>query len=108
MDLQNKTIVFSGHFETMTQDQLAKLASFVGVVPRDTISGLTDYVVVGTMYGDLFSPPMTEKLQLANKMGIPLITEVDFLNYVVDTWQRRLAAMTVKDQIHTLHLGQRI
>jgi hypothetical protein len=41
-------------------------------------------------------------------MGIPLITEVDFLNYVVDTWQRRLAAMTVKDQIHTLHLGQQI
>lgn len=105
MDLQDKTIVFSGHFETMTQRQLAKLASFVGIHARKTISGVTDYVVVGAMYGDLFTAPTTEKLQLANKMGIPLITEVDFLNFVVSTWQRRLAAMAVTKPIQTLHVG---
>lgn len=96
MDLLNKTIVFSGHFETMTQEQLAKLAVFVGVIPRETVSGITDYVVVGAMYGDLFSLPTTEKLKTANTLNIPLISEVDFLNYVVSVWQRRLSSMSIK------------
>lgn len=73
--LQGKTFVVSGVFEKVSRNELKKLIEDNGGKVSGSISSKTTYVVAGANMG----PSKKEK---AESLGVPIITEEDFLGMV--------------------------
>lgn len=73
--LQGKTFVVSGVFEKISRDQLKKLIEKNGGKVSGSISAKTSYVVAGENMGP-------SKLEKATSLGIPIISEDEFLAMV--------------------------
>ncbi|WP_299602465.1 NAD-dependent DNA ligase LigA [uncultured Aquimarina sp.] len=71
--LNGQTFVVSGVFEKVSRNELKKLIEDNGGKVSSSISSKTSYVVAGANMGP-------SKLEKANKLGIAIITEEDFLN----------------------------
>lgn len=71
--LQGHTFVVSGVFETVSRDELKKLIEDNGGKVSSSISSKTSYVIAG----DNMGPSKKEKAQ---KIGISIISEQEFLN----------------------------
>jgi DNA ligase (NAD+) len=71
--LSGKTFVVSGVFEKFSRDDLKKAIEDNGGKVGSSISAKTDYVVAGENMGPA-------KLEKANQLKIPIISELDFLN----------------------------
>jgi DNA ligase (NAD+) len=69
--LKGKTFVVSGVFEIYSRDELKKAIEDNGGKVGSSISSKTDYVIAGDNMGP-------SKLEKANQLNIPIITEVDF------------------------------
>ena len=69
--LSGKTFVVSGVFEIYSRDELKKLIEDNDGKVGSSISSKTDYVVAGDSMGPA-------KLEKANQLKIPIITEIDF------------------------------
>jgi DNA ligase (NAD+) len=74
--LIGKTFVVSGVFHSMSRNELKKLIEDNGGKVSSSISSKTNYIVAG----DNMGPSKKEK---AEKLNIPIISEVDFLNMLV-------------------------
>ena len=70
--LENQTFVVSGVFETVSRTELKKLIEDNGGKVSSSISSKTSYIVAG----DKMGPSKKEK---AEQLGIPLISEHEFL-----------------------------
>ena len=73
--LAGKSIVISGVFAKHSRDEYKKMIEANGGKNVGSISKKTDYVLAGENMG----PAKREK---AEKLGIPLITEDDFLRMI--------------------------
>jgi len=73
--LVGKTFVVSGVFEKFSRDDLKKAIEDNGGKVGSSISAKTDYVVAGDNMGPA-------KLEKANQLKIPIISEVDFLEMI--------------------------
>jgi DNA ligase (NAD+) len=69
--LEGKTFVVSGVFTLFSRDELKQAIEDNGGKVGSSISAKTDYVVAGDNMGPA-------KLDKANKLNIPIITEEDF------------------------------
>jgi len=69
--LQGKTLVFTGTLPTLDRDTAKELARKQGARIANTVSSKTDFVVIGENAGS--------KEKKAKSLGIPIITEEDFL-----------------------------
>lgn len=69
--LKGKIFVVSGVFEIYSRDELKKAIEDNGGKVGSSISSKTDYVIAGDNMGP-------SKLEKANQLNIPIITEVDF------------------------------
>jgi DNA ligase (NAD+) len=70
--LSGKTFVVSGVFEKFSRDDLKKAIEDNGGKVGSSISAKTDYVVAGDNMGPA-------KLEKANKLNVPIISEDDFM-----------------------------
>jgi DNA ligase (NAD+) len=70
--LTGKTFVVSGVFEKFSRDELKKTIEDNGGKVGSSISAKTDYVIAGDNMGPA-------KLEKANKLNIPVISEDDFI-----------------------------
>lgn len=73
--LVGKTFVVSGVFELFSRDDLKKSIEDNGGKVGSSISAKTDYVVAGDNMGPA-------KLEKANQLGIPIISEKDFVEMI--------------------------
>ncbi len=73
--LEGKTLVVSGVFEKFSRDDLKKAIEDNGGKVGSSISAKTDYVVAGANMGPA-------KLEKANQLKIPIISEDDFLGMI--------------------------
>jgi DNA ligase (NAD+) len=73
--LSGKTFVVSGIFEKFSRDDLKKAIEDNGGKVGSSISAKTDYVVAGDNMGPA-------KLEKANKLNIPIISEDDFMKLI--------------------------
>jgi DNA ligase (NAD+) len=73
--LVGKTFVVSGVFEIFSRDDLKKSIEDNGGKVGSSISAKTDYVVAGDNMGPA-------KLEKANQLGIPIISEQDFVEMI--------------------------
>ncbi len=71
--IKGMTIVVSGVFETMSRDELKKLIENNGGKVGSSISSKTTYLVAGDKMGP-------SKRTKAEKLGVPIISEQDFLS----------------------------
>ena len=72
--LKGKTIVVTGTLPTLSRDAAEKLITDNGGKAASSVSKKTSYVLAGEKAGS--------KLDKANQLGIPVITEEDFLNMI--------------------------
>ena len=75
--LAGKTFVVSGVFEKFSRDDLKKAIEDNGGKVGSSISAKTDYVLAGDNMGPA-------KLEKANQLKIPIITENDFLGMLTN------------------------
>ncbi|MFV5696293.1 NAD-dependent DNA ligase LigA [Flavobacterium sp. LB3P122] len=73
--LLGKTFVVSGVFEKFSRDDLKKAIEDNGGKVGSSISAKTDYVVAGDNMGPA-------KLEKANKLNVPIISEDDFMKLI--------------------------
>jgi len=73
--LVGKTFVVSGVFELFSRDHLKKSIEDNGGKVGSSISAKTDYVIAGENMGPA-------KLEKANQLGIPIISEHDFVEMI--------------------------
>ena len=73
--LSGKTFVVSGVFEKFSRDDLKKAIEDNGGKVGSSISAKTDYVVVGDNMGPA-------KLEKANQLKVPIISETDFISMI--------------------------
>ncbi len=73
--LKGKTLVVSGVFSTFSRDELKKIIEDNGGKNGSSISAKTDYVVAGDNMGPA-------KLEKANQLGIPILTEQEFVDLI--------------------------
>jgi DNA ligase (NAD+) len=71
--LKEQSFVVSGVFQTMSRDELKKTIEQHGGVVKSSISKNTDFVVAGENMGP-------SKLEKAEKLGLVILSEQDFLN----------------------------
>ncbi|MDR1334685.1 MAG: hypothetical protein LBJ19_00185, partial [Holosporaceae bacterium] len=72
--LADKIIVFTGTFETISREEAKELAEKHGAKTTSSVSSRTSFVVAGEGAG--------QKLHQAEKFGITVISESDFLKIV--------------------------
>jgi DNA ligase (NAD+) len=75
--LEGKTFVVSGVFEHFSRDEVKQLIESHGGKNSSSISAKTDYVLAGDQMG----PAKREK---AEKLGIPIISEADFVQMIAE------------------------
>ncbi|MGN0024877.1 MAG: NAD-dependent DNA ligase LigA [Candidatus Avelusimicrobium sp.] len=75
--LDGKTLVFTGELKTMTRTEAELLAKEYGGKASGSVSKKTSYVVAGEAAGS--------KLKKANELGIPILTEEEFLRLIGKT-----------------------
>ena len=75
--LKGKIFVVSGVFELFSRDELKKAIEDNGGKVGSSISSKTDYVIAGDNMGP-------SKLEKANQLKIPIISEIDFKNMIND------------------------
>jgi DNA ligase (NAD+) len=75
--LLDKRFVVSGVFDTLSRDELKALIESNGGKVGGSISGKTDFLVAGANMGP-------SKRQKAEKLGVPIISESDFLQMISD------------------------
>jgi DNA ligase (NAD+) len=75
--LAGKTFVVSGVFQQFSRDDLKKSIEDNGGKLGSSISSKTDYVVAGDNMGPA-------KLEKANKLNIPILSETDFMKLIND------------------------
>ena len=73
--LKGKTFVVSGVFETVSRDELKKLIEDNGGKVGSSISSKTSFLVAGDKMGP-------SKRSKAESLGVPIISELDFLDMV--------------------------
>ena len=73
--LSGKTFVFTGTLTSMSRDEASHKAQRLGAKVSGSISAKTDYLVAGDKAGS--------KLQKAEKLGVKILTEQEFLDLVV-------------------------
>ena len=73
--LKGKTIVISGVFSQHSRDELAHMIEAHGGKKGSGITGKTDYLVAGDKMGP-------SKLAKAEKLGVPIISEQEFLDLI--------------------------
>lgn len=73
--LQNKKIVISGTFDKYSRDEIKELIESNGGINSSGISKNIDYFVTGHNIGP-------SKLEKAEKLGIPMLNENEFLNLI--------------------------
>ncbi|MFV8376075.1 NAD-dependent DNA ligase LigA [Flavobacterium sp. LB1P71] len=73
--LSGKTFVVSGVFEKFSRDDLKKAIEDNGGKVASSISAKTDYVVAGDNMGPA-------KLEKANKLNVPIVSEDDFMKLI--------------------------
>ncbi|MCW3070431.1 MAG: ligase LigA [Bacteroidetes bacterium] len=73
--LKDKTFVVSGVFSKFSRDEIKKMIEQNGGKNVGSISGKTSYVLAGENMGP-------EKLKKAEKLGVPIITEDEFIKMV--------------------------
>lgn len=73
--LTGKTVVVSGVFEKVSRDELKQLIEDHGGKVGSSITSKTDFVVAGDKMGP-------SKLEKANKLGIVILSEDDFLSMI--------------------------
>ncbi len=71
LPLKNKTFVFTGGLPSLTREQAKNIVRDLGGQIASTVGRKTDYVVVGKGSGS--------KLQKAVELGIPILSEEEFL-----------------------------
>ena len=71
-----KTFVFTGTLEKMTRNEAKNLVEAKGGAAAASVTKKTDYVVAGTQAGS--------KLEQARSLGIPVLTEEQFLDRIND------------------------
>ncbi len=69
--IAGKTVVFTGSLEKFTRDEAKALAARLGAKTAGSVSKKTDYVVAG--------PGAGSKLAEAQKLGVPVLTEDEWL-----------------------------
>lgn len=74
--LSNKTLVLTGSLESLTRNEATELIERHGGRVSSSVSRKTDYVVAGTDPGS--------KLDKARQLGIPILTESEFLELIKD------------------------
>ena len=79
--LAGKTIVFTGTLETMTRSEAKAKAESLGAIVAGDVSKKTDYVIAG--------PGAGSKEQKAKDLGIPLLSEAEWLEMVRDYFKMR-------------------
>ena len=72
--LMNKSIVFTGSLTQFTRDEAKSMAESHGGKVSTSVSKNTDFIVVGKGAGS--------KLKKANSIGIPVLTEQEFLTLI--------------------------
>ena len=72
--LEGKTLVFTGELKTMTRPQAERLAKQYGGKTSGSVSKKTAYVVAGEEAGS--------KLKKAQELGVPVISEEEFLKLI--------------------------
>lgn len=75
--LKDKSFVVSGVFSKFSRDDLKKTIEQNGGKNVGSISGKTNFVVAGENMGP-------EKLKKAEKLGIPILTEEDFIKMITN------------------------
>lgn len=75
--LDGKTLVFTGELKTMTRTEAELLAKEYGGKASGSVSKKTSYVVAGEAAGS--------KLKKANELGVPVLTEEEFLQLIGKT-----------------------
>ena len=73
--LQGQIFVVSGVFESLSRNELKALIEKNGGKVSSSISSKTSYVVAGDNMGP-------SKMQKANNLGIPIINEQEFLQFI--------------------------
>jgi DNA ligase (NAD+) len=73
--LEGKKFVVSGVFQLFSRDELKQKIEFFGGQNVGSISGKTDYLIAGENMGP-------SKRTKAEKLGVPIITEQDFLKMI--------------------------
>ena len=77
MCIRDRNIVISGTFQKFSRDELKKLIEQNGGKNTGSISKNTSYVLAGENMGP-------SKLERANSLGVPVISEDDFLKMIQD------------------------
>jgi DNA ligase (NAD+) len=72
--IAGKTVVFTGSLEKMTREEAKAMAERLGAKASGSVSKKTDYLVAG--------PGAGSKLAEAKKLGVPVLTEDEWLEMV--------------------------
>ena len=72
--MEGKTFVFTGELTTLTRSQAEHLALQHGAKTSGSVSKKTSYVVAGEAAGS--------KLKKAQELGVPVLSEEDFLKLI--------------------------
>ena len=71
---QGKKIVATGKLEGYTRTEIQDKILSLGATPQSAVSKTTDYLIVGEKAGS--------KLAKAQSLGIPILTEAEFLEMI--------------------------
>ncbi|MFC0290627.1 BRCT domain-containing protein [Bombilactobacillus bombi] len=82
-DLTHKRIVFTGQLASLTRQQAFLLAKALGALPQRNSSENLDYVIAGVINKSFATELTTKKLIFAQKHSITIISERDFLIWVI-------------------------
>jgi DNA ligase (NAD+) len=79
--LAGKTLVVTGTLDRFSRDQIHKLIEREGGKPSGSVSAKTSYVIAGDAAGS--------KLDKAQSLGVPVLTEDEFLAMIGDAQNDR-------------------